>query len=560
MAEEEITQRMEQLQRVVHQLEARSRRNAPSPLFILAIGALIGAVVATLTVPRRDNNGATALRAQSGASGAEAVAGDQSGATSGADGVAGTGDAAAGAGGSVGGADGSSGGGTAGGASAGGSQAAGSAASATNNGGIRGVTKTSVKIGLFCVDTSAFKSIYPGYYTGPCKDYINAQIKDIQSKGQDVINGRKVQYVVRAIDVTHNGAASAQQGDCDQWAQQDQLFAVGGDYTGYPCFAQQYKGVTINWSPTYALDEAQLKSFGPYFFQVGTILDQIYRNLVPWADKTGRLKGKRIGIHYPSSYPSNLVQNVLIGSLKAQGYPVCANLASTSCIAATTSYNLAPGDLSANSAQPDNRVAIQKYISAKVDMVLLLEGAAVGTQFTNDAQEQNFHPKYLAFDDTLMTTDAVSQYYNADQYNQTPAVTFYRYGERNAGVPLDDAQARCIKNYENYSKTKLDYRDKSAQTQSSTQKPESGPWLILMDMCDVISAMQNGLQAAGHNLTPDTLKNALEHLPAFPTTSINGLGWTPARHWGGNAVNELVWHRECTCYVRTTTAVKPYSS
>jgi hypothetical protein len=547
---------MEQLQRAVHQLEARTRRNSPSPLFILAIGALIGAVIATLTIPRHDGGTGTALRAGRGGSG-DAASSDLGGATSGDAALSGSGDAASGASGSA--AGGATGGSAASGGSAGGGRAAGSAASGPNNGGIRGVTATSVKIGLFCVDTSAFKSIDPGYYTGPCKDYINAQVQDIQKKGQDVINGRKVQYVVRPIDVTHNGAASAQQGDCDQWAQQDQLFAVGGDYTGYPCFAQQYHGVTINWSPTYALDQAQLSSFGPYFFQVGTVLDQIYRNLVAWGDTTGRLKGKRIGIHYPSSYPSDLVQNVLIGSLHAHGYPTCANLTSTNCIAATTSYNLAPGDLSANSAQPDNEVAIQKYISAKVDMVLMLEGAAAGNQFTHDAQQQNFHPKYVGFDDTLMTSDSVSQYYDPDQYNLTPAVTFYRYGERNAGVPLDDSQARCISNYENYAHTKLDYRDNNAQTTSSTQKPESPPWQILMDMCDVINALQAGLQAAGHTLTPDTLKNALEHLPPIPTDSINGLGWSPTRHWGGNAVDELAWHRECLCYLRTTTPVPPYS-
>src|SRR3954463_8024050 len=101
MAEEEITNQVEQLQRAVHHLEARARRNSPSPLFILAIGALIGAVVATLTVPRHDNNAATALRAQGGVSG-EAIAGDQGGGTtSGADAATNPGDTSSGASGSV---------------------------------------------------------------------------------------------------------------------------------------------------------------------------------------------------------------------------------------------------------------------------------------------------------------------------------------------------------------------------------------------------------------------------------------------------------------------------
>src|SRR5258706_8655741 len=76
MADEEITHRVEQLQRTLHNLEARTRRNSTSPLFILAIVALIRAVIATLTVPRHDNIGSTALRARNGGSGG-VVAGDQ---------------------------------------------------------------------------------------------------------------------------------------------------------------------------------------------------------------------------------------------------------------------------------------------------------------------------------------------------------------------------------------------------------------------------------------------------------------------------------------------------
>src|SRR5260221_5240937 len=86
MADEEITHRVEQLQRTLHNLEARTRRNSTSPLFILAIGALIGAVIATLTVPRHDNIGSTALRARNGGSGG-VVAGDQGAGTAGADAI-----------------------------------------------------------------------------------------------------------------------------------------------------------------------------------------------------------------------------------------------------------------------------------------------------------------------------------------------------------------------------------------------------------------------------------------------------------------------------------------
>lgn len=560
---------LQAIQQQLHALEARSARGHLSPLFVLCVGALLGAVIATVLSPA-DHGGTDSATTYSAA----APIGDAGGSTAGplAPGAApeaspGAAPSASSSGGGMSYASpatpaGASNGSTASAGAAGSSSpAAGSADSAANNGGIRGVTPTSVKIGLFCIDTTAFKAVYPNYYTGPCTDYLKAQVVHLQQTGQDVINGRKVDYVVRALPVTSSTQA---QGQCDQWAQQDKFFAVVGDYVAYECFAQQYGGPTVNWSAraggSVADTESALRADGPYYFQVGPVLDQVYRNMAAWAHARGYLKGHRIGIHYPSQYPPGFTQSTLIAKLNSLGYQTCPNVVATGCIAATTTYTTAQGDLTGNSAQPDNEVAVQKFIAAKVDLVIPLGGSAVVAPLTKDSQQQNFHPKWLAFDDVEMTTDSVSQYFEPSEFDQTPGVTFYNYGQRNAGLPLSPAQAQCIKNYEEFAHTKVDYQQKDVATADPAHKPESTPYHILKSLCDLVTVTQTALQAAGHTLTPATMKAALEHIPAgVPGQEIGGFGWTPTRHWGGTTVRETMWHRDCLCYKVTSGPQTAYS-
>ena len=55
----DVSDRLDMLQQQIRQLDARSRRTQVSPLFTLAIGLLIGALIAMLVAPRSDKSSPT---------------------------------------------------------------------------------------------------------------------------------------------------------------------------------------------------------------------------------------------------------------------------------------------------------------------------------------------------------------------------------------------------------------------------------------------------------------------------------------------------------------------
>ncbi|MBA2608427.1 MAG: hypothetical protein H0U92_05790 [Actinobacteria bacterium] len=486
-------------------------------MFGLVAGLLIGALVATVAIPRRQPTSVVAsgrAPAQTSAiggiaNGEEAAPGDAQSATGGG------GIAAGGSGGS----------GRRGSGSGGSGSGAASPDGRGPGGNSRGVTDSTVKIGIAYPDLTGLRTLGPEYDNGDVPEQWRALLDGYKRDKKVPAGGRNIEFVFRTYNVLDPGA---QRSACLGFVQDDKVFAVVGVayfQVGSECVAREYRTPLLT---TDGPSDAVFARSAPNLFSLQVSTNRLVRNFVRWAKNRGTIAGKKVGVYYLNDAPTTDIFKTIKSELASVGV--------TDVVEATTDQSLGgPGDA----------LAVQRFRTAQVDVVILLTSKG---GFLQQAQGQGYKPTYIESDYLFGTSDVSASTYDKNQWNDTLAMTTTHNGEAAAGEPATAESEKCIGNYERYSGKKV--------VRPGPNGSNGATFGYVRYSCDLGRVVLHSLNAAGRDLTQASFIAGLESFRDQPTLQFGAVSFGPGRHDGAQLQRTLKWSAACTCW-RATGAFAP---
>jgi hypothetical protein len=313
----------------------------------------------------------------------------------------------------------------------------------------RGVTATTVKVGVIIPDVGSLGDFGFGFATTPDPEgKVRAVFDRINETGG--LNGRKAVPVMRRVDVVDQNAMRRA---CLAFANDDKVFAVlsiGGFYgPAVRCVAIDTKTPIVknDSSPT-----SDYKAGRGYIVTAQQDVVRDSANLADRLNQLGLLKGRKIGVLNWAGY-DEASKNGFIPVAKSLG----ANIASQ--------YTLS-GDLQQGASQIP--IAVAQFQRDGVDTVILAVNLVYGTQFVQTAQNQGAQFRYHTSDDQGGSTDGwISQM--PQSFDGTIGIHSRQQGEARAGLPPTKANEACVANYLKRSyATKFDPKERNAEYDAAT--------------------------------------------------------------------------------------------
>jgi hypothetical protein len=492
-----------------------------SPLFVLAVGFLLGVLVALAVVPDRSVKTTRTTAGAAGSAPGESAA-DGRTAADGTDAGAAVDAAVAGA---PGGGSSAAGGPTrAGGGSAGGGRTGPTVPQAP---GLepraqRGVTAQKIHLGIGLPDISVIAALGPGYDQGDIRAHVESVLAAWRRDKKVPVAGRDIEVSYRTYNIL---SQDEQRAACVGFGQDDKVFAVVAIHDfgigASECVTSEYRMPLVTADGPF---DVSYRRGWPYLFTMAMSSSRVLRNFVAWGDQTGRFKGRRIGVYYPNDplYAPD-VQAFVIKRLRALGYQVVSEV--------TTDLQ------GAQTGGPNDSVAVQRFRTARVDTAILLVSPVAKTNFFNQAQLQGYRPMYLENDLAFSTTTTATKTYPPDYFDGMVGVTGQRFGESPAGIPPTPEAKECLAEF------------KAATGKTVDRDAREAEYIAGNQACDELRVVMAALQWAGRNLTParfvaglETLKNARMGIHGDVTFATN-------KHDGVSAYRELLWKKGCKCWV-----------
>ena len=492
-----------------------------SALFWLVVGVVVGVLAAVVVVPSRQNvvrtgGGGNAASLAGGAPGGSGTDIASSGGAGGGPSVSTSGGSGGRSGGSAGGGAGAVTGG--GGGSSTGPGAGPGTGGAAPAGQARGVSATTIKLGIAYPDLSALKALGPAYDNGDVPAQWKAIVKGWHDQHLLPVNGRDIELAFATYNVLD---VNAQNAACRSLVEDAKVFAVVGvEYfqTGSDCVARQFRTPLItNDGPS----DAAMAGGAPFLFSLMPPTGAVLRNWIAWADARHALGGQKIGVYYSNADATSVTdaEENVIGALKRLNHPVAA--------VATTQHTL---------GGPEDAIAVQKFRSAGVTLALLLTSKG---GFLQQADAQAYKPKYLESDYLFGTSDTATSNYQADQWNGTYAMTVSTEGAVAGGRPFGPGTQACVDNY-------------NRQTGAKVAEPgpgghEAAEWGYMITGCDEAQVLLTALQKAGPALTTGGFVTGVHTISGLALRRVGSVSFT-SRNWGADSQRTLLWHADCTCY------------
>ncbi|HZQ26134.1 MAG TPA: hypothetical protein VFA94_00425 [Acidimicrobiales bacterium] len=382
----------------------------------------------------------------------------------------------------------------------------------------QGVDAQQVKVGFVINNLGGLQA--SGYAQGlrsDVKQVIQAYVDKINNTGG--LSGRKVLPVFAEQDPLN---ANSVQAACVQLGEQDKVFGVVDPLSTDPCYAVKYKlpHTTENLTRKQALlDRA------PY--EASTFID-IDRSDVDWvreAASAGFFKTEYDGrapvfglLADMSTDPGpGHVEQTLKPELDKAGVKIAAE------------YRIDPNPAKGATQMAQAVLAMKQ---AGVTRMFLSTGFLQVANFLNQAQSQQFFPKYFASDLGAHTQDFQAQNFNPNQWDGTQGVTATHSGQTAAGKPISPQTKACS--------------DILVAAGVPGVKDESD--LIAITYCDTFFLLTTAARAVGPNLTRKAWGQALQKLGAFPSAYSELSIFGPNKFDGGDKIARVQWHASCRCW------------
>ncbi len=348
----------------------------------------------------------------------------------------------------------------------------------------RGITATTVKLGVFLIDLGDVGRLglngFAGYDPDQQKSYWTAYIADANKRGGAA--GRTITPVYYTVTATgQNASATA---GCKQLIETDKVFAVTniiGVY-GAPILCVTKDHQTPYLSVDGAVDDFYKESKGLLFtVQPSTLRTQL--NAAARMIALGRFgdpkKGtaKKIGILHEDGYlaPDN---EVLITYLRKLGYEVTVGVHSSS------------GE---QNVPPQLAAAASAMCSAGSEIIFLNTNALDGSNFVRNIDSHpGCTPGYLTSDfDFAQSGDSFLANMPPSYFRQALGVTSSRVGEGRVGYaePAHDANCRRI------------YETAPGGGKIDRNSARDYFYFQAMSTCQLVANLKDGLDRAGLNPT-----------------------------------------------------------
>lgn len=497
-----------------HDVARRLQGRKPSTLVAVSVAFLAGVLVAALVVPERDEVVGAGPIATAGGDGAESAV------PTGADGGRVDGSTRPG-----GGSGSQSGGGTGGtaapgaGSGSGGGGGGGGEPGASGGATAPGVTANEITIGFGLPDLSVIAALGPGYDQGNPRQHIEGILAQLRAEGRLPVHGRDIKPIFSSYNIL---SADEQRATCEAFGNDATVFAVVAVHDfgeGNECTAREF-GI-----PTFTSDgssDAVHARSAPNLFTMQMTTDRLLRNFVQWAHRDGLLRGRRIGVYYPSDTPESakVVEDNVIAPIRKLGHTIEVTV--------QTSEPATGG--------PTDAVAVQRFSSKRVDTAILIVSAVAKTNFFNHAQTQGYRPRYLENDTGFSTTDTATGTYPPEHFDGTQAFTGMRFGESNSGVAEPPEATWCRAAIKRQTGNDIPRKGRDAEYIASNQA------------CDEILTVLTGLEQAGPNLTRARFIAGVETIRNRRAGIHSNLTFTPQRHDGGGTWRRISWSKGCRCW------------
>ena len=375
-----------------------------------------------------------------------------------------------------------------------------------------------IRIGVAYPDLSAVAVLNPEFAIGDPEQQAAAMVEAWRREGL-LPGGRDVELVFRTYSVLNDDEKLAA---CTGFAQDDDVFAVvGGRYftPGARCLSDRFD------IPVISTDSAPAASYSqsaPYFFTLQPDQSAYLRTLAGWADDSGYLDGRTIGLFYETRLDEGIV--AFKEELTARGHAIAEELSST-------------GE-GVGSAQDE--LSVQRFVAADVDLAILAIGGVSWINVMSSADRQGFVPDYLDLDYGEHTTDVAARTNPPTQYDGTRAFTATRIGETAAGMELNEATQRCVERFTAFGGEDPD-----------PGPPESGEWGNILLTCDLMEVLLAGLEAGGADGDRDAFVAAVEAIQGMEAASFGDIGFSADDHSGADQAREITWDADCPCWEAT---------
>jgi len=362
---------------------------------------------------------------------------------------------------------------------------------------------------------SAMGLTVPTYAT---EDYLAPYVKEINAGGG--INGRKLNVkVVTYTPLQEDNMQAA----CVAVAEDLKAFgavALAGFYgDAEVCLAnKQVPTLSFNASS----EDLLFRREKGWIRETVMNKDRTVKNWVDWMLGSGiATPSSRIGVFW-ADLPEDqgVAKNVFLPYLKSRGL----NVAQTFIFSSDYSR-----------VALDSNSAVLRFKSSNVNLVLPLANYFYNTFFLNQADSQNFRPKYAASDFAQVAVDATSGAYSANQWDRTRALTSLRTGEIAAGKPMASAQKQCLDAYQ---------RNGGKTLQNNTDRDYA------LFVCEHVWLWAKVARLAGRNLTRVGFLAALDsigtHDERVALTDL--LTYRKGKYDGADRYAVVEWRKECKCY------------
>jgi hypothetical protein len=169
-----------------------------------------------------------------------------------------------------------------------------------------------------------------------------------------------------------------------------------------------------------------------------------------------------------------------------------------------------------------------------VDRVLLAVIFSTAQVFTQQAQAQQWKPKYSCSDLWGLCQTVFDKNFDPNQWDRVQGYTHSHTGEEAAGIPYNAAVLRCSQILE------------EAGLPAITD--ENGVDSAVVSLCDHFSLWLKVARSLPTNFTRADWVKGLEQLGSWDSAYSQLATFGPGKYDGGDGYATVEWHRECTCF------------
>ena len=371
-----------------------------------------------------------------------------------------------------------------------------------------------VRIGVAFPDLAAFAVLNPEFGIGDPEAQALAVVDQWIREGL-LPEGIGVELVFGKYNIISD---SAKLGVCTAFAQDSDVFAAVSSVSftvGAECLATRFQVPVIDAD---GAPPSLYQRGAPWFFTLRADHGKHLRSYAQWAIDSGLFDGRNVGLYYETRLDEGVAE--MRDQIAAAGFEIASETATS-------------GE---GVGSPEDPIAVQRFISDNVEVVLPLVGGSSLAGVLSFAESQGHRPLYLSTDYGEQTADVSAKPLPAEQYHGTLAMTMKRAGEIAAGMVNQEAEA-CLSNYERYSGDDIERR-----------APETGEFASILRTCDLLSLVLAGLHGAAADLTRENFVAALENAGEFTPAGVGPGAFSPSDHSLVDHYRAIRWNADCPCW------------